>query len=127
MRSKFDEALDGADRLLEAAARRKDAPESEPPSSEWDMDTAKHRIEELEMAVEQAAARAKEPSQPHIEINFPKDPRHSSAPPSSKGRNTKLFGIAAVITALGGGTFVQQCASRAEERVRHHAPTTARP
>lgn len=109
MRSKVTEALDRVDRLL--AAARKTAPESEPPSSEWDMDTAKHKIEELEMAVERAEARAKEPSQPKIEIVVGK--AHSSDPPSSRKRGSTLLGIAAIITALGGAAGVQQCAGQA--------------
>lgn len=110
MGSKVTEALDRADRLLDAA--RKSKPESVPPSFDDPGEvTSRHEVEEIARSAVENAIRAKEPSQPHIEIVFPKAP--SSDPPSSRKRGGTLLGIAAIITALGGAAGVQQCASQA--------------
>lgn len=73
---KVDDALDRVDRLLDAAKRR----ESEPPRSEWDMDTARHEIEELK-----AAVRAREPSQPEIHVHVDAARKQESEPPATSG------------------------------------------
>lgn len=57
---------------------------------------------------------------PVINVNVGREKKDSSVPPSARKLGTgKLFGIAAIITALGGAAGVQQCASRAEQTVQH--------
>lgn len=104
MRSKVDEALDAVDQILDRTQPRSNVAVED----EWDIDTARHEIEELRKTVD----RVREPSQPHI-IVLPKIP---SSPP--KQRPSIWLGIAAVITALGGAAGVQQCASQ----IKTHAP-----
>jgi len=112
MRNKVDEALDEVDQILDRVQPR---PVEEEPKSEWDIDTARHEIEELRKTVDQV--RVREPSQPQI-IVIPK--QHSSSPPGSKNRPSTWIGIAAVITALGGAAGIQQCASQAQQRIKPH-------
>lgn len=72
-RSKAEEHLDRADRML-AEARGKSEPDAD---SEWDIDTARHEIEELKAAV------AKQPSSPEIHVHV--DSKPDSDPPASTG------------------------------------------
>jgi hypothetical protein len=77
MRSKVTDALDRVDRLLDAA--RKGAPEPAPKDSEWDIDTARHEIEELKAQV------AKQPSSPEIHVHVDAPAKHESEPPATSG------------------------------------------
>jgi hypothetical protein len=105
MRSKVDEALDEVDQILDRVR-----PREEEPKSEWDIDTARHEVEELKKTVDRID-RVREPSGPHI-IVLPKIP---SSPP--KHRPSIWLGIAAIITALGGAAGIQQCANSVKTHV----------
>jgi hypothetical protein len=78
-KTRSEDALDRADRLIASARKSEPAKATD---SEWDIDTARHEIEELKAAV------AKQPSQPEIHNHFvvaQPTPKHESEPPTASG------------------------------------------
>lgn len=96
--SKVTEALDRVDRLLASARSRE-------PESEWDIDTARHEIEELKAAV------ARPPMPTPVQVVFAQPtPKPDSDPPATSGvavtwkkgvRLGKLPPWAVVVLGLG--------------------------
>lgn len=86
--------------------------------------TGLHELAELRR---EAVKTAREPSQPQIVVLDRHGRSISSAPPSRRGRGATLVGIAAVITALGGGAWFRQCAADAENVAAKHRATIAAP
>lgn len=85
--------------------------------------TGLHDLADLQR--EAAASKSREPSQPQIIVVDRH--RSSSVPPSrrGRGRGATLVGIAAVITALGGGAWLRQCAVDTEDAAARHRAAPA--